>query len=87
MTARSAPAASGCSTPSASTRVQAYRSTPSARCAISWRRAATARHWASAHAALRTRRDPATVRRGGCHPSGAARDGAQDSKSAPRPRV
>eukprot|EP00974_Lingulodinium_polyedra_P079423 7691669-Lingulodinium_polyedra.AAC.1 len=59
MTARRAPAASGDSLPSPSSRVQAYRSTPSARWAISCRRAATARHCAAAHAALRTRSVPA----------------------------
>eukprot|EP00974_Lingulodinium_polyedra_P018574 1798851-Lingulodinium_polyedra.AAC.1 len=55
MTARRAPAASGCSLPSPSRRVQTWRSTPSARCAMSCRRPATTRRWPSAQAALRTR--------------------------------
>eukprot|EP00974_Lingulodinium_polyedra_P062221 6008171-Lingulodinium_polyedra.AAC.1 len=54
---------------------------------MSWRRAATVRHWASAHAALSTLRNPAAGRKSGRHPSGAARENAQDSKSAPRPRA
>eukprot|EP00974_Lingulodinium_polyedra_P047656 4574218-Lingulodinium_polyedra.AAC.1 len=54
---------------------------------MSCRRAATARHCASAQAALSTRRDPALGLRRGRRPSGAAREGARDSKSAPSPRV
>eukprot|EP00974_Lingulodinium_polyedra_P037736 3619526-Lingulodinium_polyedra.AAC.1 len=54
---------------------------------MSWRRAATARHCAAAHAALSTRSVPAHGFRSGCQPSGAAREGAQSSKSAPSPRA
>eukprot|EP00974_Lingulodinium_polyedra_P093458 9054386-Lingulodinium_polyedra.AAC.1 len=87
MTARRAPAASGGSLPSPSSRVHAYRSTPSARCAMSCRRAATVRHCAAAQAALRTRSVLAHGCCKGAHPSGAALEGAQRSKSSPRPRA
>eukprot|EP00974_Lingulodinium_polyedra_P027231 2627336-Lingulodinium_polyedra.AAC.1 len=58
---------------------------PSARCALSCRRAATAVHSDAARAVLMTRRVSARGLQSGCRPSGVVRLGAERSKSAPRP--
>eukprot|EP00974_Lingulodinium_polyedra_P070241 6796756-Lingulodinium_polyedra.AAC.1 len=56
MTARRAPSSPMRQAPSPNSREQTWRSMPSARWTMSWRRFATARHSPSAQAALSTRR-------------------------------